>query len=81
MKEVRLFEKPETIKRLVAGLYVLVVLLLVLEVFVPKHQAFPWERYPFFYGVYGFIAYVSIVLASHFFLRKLLGRPEDYYDR
>jgi hypothetical protein len=33
-----------------------------------------------FYGVYGFVACVSLVLAAKV-LRKLVMRPEDYYDR
>lgn len=81
MREVRVFDKPENVRRLLMGFYLFIVLLIVLDLFVPKHPAFPWERYPSFYGAYGFIAYVCIVLASHYVLRKLFGRREDYYDQ
>ena len=62
------------------GFYIFLVLLILVDLFLPKHPAFPWEGYPSFYGAYGFVAYVSIVLASNYLLRKLFGRKEDYYD-
>ncbi len=80
MKEGRFFDKPQNVKKILMGFYVLCVLLIVADFFIPKHSFFPWEDYPFFYGAYGFVAYVSIVLVSSFVLRKLLKRKEDYYD-
>ena len=61
------------------GFYIFLALLVVVDFFIPKHPFFPWEGYPSFYAVYGFVAYVSIVFGSHFILRKLLRRKEDYY--
>ena len=81
MKEGHVFDNPRNIKRFVMGFYLFLVLLLIVDLFLPKHPFFPWERYPFFYGAYGFVAYVSIVLGSHYVLRKLFGRKEDYYDQ
>ncbi len=80
MKEEAVFDNPQNIKRLVTGFYLFLVLLIVLDLFLPKHPFFPWERYPLFYGAYGFVAYVTIVFGSHFILRKVLKRDEDYYD-
>ena len=79
MKEEAVFDNPENLKRLVTGFYLFLVLLIVLDLFLPKHPFFPWERYPFFYGAYGFVAYVTIVFGSNYVLRKLLKRHEDYY--
>jgi hypothetical protein len=81
MKDTHVFDKWENVKRLLMGFYVFVGLLIVLDLILPKHPVLPWERYPGFYGAYGFLAYVSIVLASHYVLRKLFGRREDYYDQ
>jgi hypothetical protein len=39
-----------------------------------------WESLWGFYAVYGFAACVLLVLLAKQ-LRKLLKRPEDYYDR
>ncbi len=62
------------------GFYIFLVLLIVADLFIPKHPDFSWEGYPFFYAVYGFVAYVSIVLGSNYILRKIVKRKEDYYD-
>ena len=81
MKEDHVFDKPENVSRLLMGFYIFIGLLIVLDLLLSKHPVFSWERYPAFYGAYGFVAYVSIVLGSHYVLRKLFGRKEDYYDQ
>ena len=80
MKDERLLDKPQNIKKMLMGFYIFCVLLIISDLFLPKHPFFPWEGYPFFYAAYGFVAYASIVLVSSFILRKLLKRKEDYYD-
>jgi len=80
MKEGHFLEKPENIKKLLMGLYIFCGLLIAVDFFIPKHAFYSWEEFPFFYGAYGFFAYVSIVLVSSYILRKLLKRKEDYYD-
>ena len=80
MKGGRLFDTPRNVKRLLMGFYLFLVLLIVADLFVPKHPFFPWEGYPSFYGAYGFVACVSLVLAAKYILRVLVKRKEDYYD-
>ena len=41
---------------------------------------FPVEDFGLFYGIFGFLVFSFIVLAGQH-LRKILMRPEDYYDR
>jgi len=79
MKEEYFFDKPRNVKRFLMGFYLFLVLLIVVDLFIPKHPFFPWEGYPFFYAVYGFVAYVTIVFGSSYILRKFLRRKEDYY--
>ncbi len=79
MKEGHFFDKPENVKRVLRGFYIFLVLIIVVALFIPKHPFFPWEGYPSFYGVYGFVSYIGIVFGSTI-LRKLLKRKEDYYD-
>jgi hypothetical protein len=79
MKEGHFFDKRKNVKRFLLGFYLFLVLLIVVDLIIPKHPFFPWEAYPFFYAAYGFVAYVSIVFGSHFILRKFLKRKEDYY--
>ena len=66
--------------RLVWSLYVVCALLLAIDVFVPKHGPFAIEHVFGFYGLFGFIACVVLVLVAKQ-LRRVLMRPEDYYDR
>jgi hypothetical protein len=55
-------------------------LLLAGDFFVPKHGPFVIEHVYGFYGIFGFVACVCLVLIAKQ-LRRILIRPEDYYDR
>lgn len=55
-------------------------LTLVAEFFIHKHGEFGWEHIPLFHAGYGFLVFLFIVLAG-VGLRKIVKRPEDYYDR
>ncbi len=41
---------------------------------------FPWEEWPQFYAIFGFVACVVLVLIAKYILRPLVMREEDYYD-
>ena len=73
-------DDPGNVNRLVYGFYVVCALLLAIDVFVPKHGPFPIEHIFGFYGVFGFVACVALVLIAKQ-LRRVVMRPEDYYDR
>jgi uncharacterized membrane protein len=45
-----------------------------------KHPHFDAEGLPGFYGIYGFVACVALVLAAKQ-LRKLVMRGQRYYDQ
>lgn len=51
----------------------------VADAFYQKHPEFEIEYLFGFYGLYGFIACVFVVLLAKA-LRRILMRPEDYYD-
>jgi hypothetical protein len=68
------------VDKLVYGLYAVCTVLLLIDVFVPKHGPFAIEHWFGFYGIYGFVACVALVLVARA-LRVILMRPEDYYDR
>lgn len=73
-------DEPRNVDRLVYGLYALCAVLMVADIFVHKHGPFAVEHWFGFYGWYGFVACVALVIAAKG-LRRLLMRPENYYDR
>jgi hypothetical protein len=73
-------DDPRNVDRLVFGFYVVCGLLLVIDIFIPKHGPFAIEHVYGFYGIFGFVACVALVLIAKQ-LRRVLMRPEDYYDR
>lgn len=73
-------ERPGTVKGIVMALYVCCALLLAAEFFIHRHTHFEFEKFFGFYAFYGLGAYVFIVLSAKA-LRRLIGRPADYYSR
>ena len=74
------FDKPRNFKLFLHLFFAGLGLLLIVDFFVPKHGAFPWEETPGFFAAYGYISFVILVLAARI-LRRLIRRDEDYYDR
>ena len=64
---------------LLRGFYALCGLLFVLDFIIHRHASRDWEQLPGFYAIYGFAAFVVLVLVAKL-LRKLVMRKEDYYD-
>ena len=54
--------------------------LTVSEFLYEHHPHFEIEEIPEFFEIFGFLAFAFIVFAG-IGLRKLIMRPEDYYDR
>ncbi len=68
-----------TYDRLKKIFYVSLVLLLIIDFFIPREHVVFWgETIPGFYIIYGFIGCVAIVLFSKF-LGIFLKKEEDYY--
>jgi hypothetical protein len=74
-----LFDKPRNVRLFFRLLYVACAVLLLLDVVVHRHVTHPWDRLWGFYPIYGFIGVSFLVLAAKQ-LRKVVKRPEDYYD-
>lgn len=73
-------DNGRNVDRLAYGVYLVCGVLLLIGLFVPRHAHFTIEHVYGFYSIFGFVAYVALVLAA-VALRFLLMRPEDYYDR
>lgn len=67
------------VARLIRVFLVICVGLFAADFFVHRHTEAPLEGLPGFYPVYGFVGCVILVLAAKE-LRKVVMRPEDYYD-
>lgn len=72
-------DEPRNVNKVVYALYAVCGLLLVIDPLIHKHGPFAVEHWLGFYGIFGFVACVALVLAAKE-LRRLLMRPEDYYD-
>lgn len=79
MKERDFFDKPENVERIKKGFYVCLVVLFLMEFLVSDKTMFSWAKIPGFYAVYGFGAYMVLVVIA-LGLRWLFERNEDYYD-
>ena len=76
----RWLDDPRNVDRVARTLYVACALLVVIDLFVPKHGLFSIEHIPGFYAFYGFASSVFLVLTAKQ-LRRILIRPENYYDQ
>ena len=76
----RWLDKPETVTKIYRGVWIVCGLLAAADLFYHKHTTMDIEAIPAFYGLYGFIVCIGLVLGAKE-LRKILKRDEDYYDR
>lgn len=73
-------DEARNVDKIVYAVYAVCGLLLVIDPLIHKHGPFAIEHWFGFYGIYGFVACVALVLAAKDVLRRLLMKPEDYYD-
>ena len=78
-KELKIFDKPENVKRFLGFFYVSLVVLLIVDFFIHKHAEFPWEDAPDLFAVYGFVSCVGLIFIAKL-LRIFIKRDEHYYD-
>ena len=76
----RWLDDKRNVDRVAWSVYAVCGFLLLIDVLVPKHGPFSLEHLLGFYAIFGFAAYVALVVAAEA-LRALVARPEDYYDR
>jgi hypothetical protein len=74
-----IFDNPRNVKRVIHIIYAVCALVFASEFFIDRHVDHPWEILFGFYGLFGFVAFVVLVLAAKE-MRKALMRKEDYYD-
>ena len=79
-KKIFFFDKKENIQKVLYVFYVLCGLLFAADFIIHRHIYHSWEKLPGFYGVFGFVACVILVLLATQ-MRKVLMRGEDYYEK
>lgn len=75
----RWLDEPRNVTRLVWALALVCAALVIGDLAYHKHAHFGFEGWFGIYGFFGFAAFFFIVMAGKH-LRKILMRPEDYYD-
>lgn len=74
-----LFDNPKTVKAVMYLFFAFCAVLAGVDFFVHRYTYHSWEEIPAFYAIFGFGAYVLIVITATI-LRKLVMRPEDFYE-
>lgn len=75
----RWLDSMKNVKKIVWGVYGVSAAVLVVDPLVHKHGPFAIEHVWGFYGIYGFVGCVFLVLVAKE-MRRLILRSEDYYD-
>ena len=73
-------DRKENVTKVARTLYVMCAIVILTDLFARSHPETEIDAVPFFYGVYGFVGSVGLVLAAKEILRRLVMRSEDYYD-
>ena len=73
------WDNPRNVKLLFNLFYACCAVLVVLGFVVHLEHHHSWENLPAFYPIYGFVGIVILVQVAKV-MRRLLMRPEDYYE-
>ena len=73
------WDNPRNVKLLFKVFYALCAVVAVLDLVIHRHEAHSWERLLAFYPLFGFVGIVILVYTAKQ-MRRVLMRPEDYYD-
>jgi hypothetical protein len=72
-------DRPQNVRKVYIGLWLFGAAWVIPDFFLHKHEDVDFAAWLGFYAVYGFIACVALVLSAKV-LRRIVMRPEDYYD-
>ena len=72
-------DKPHNVTRLFYLLLAVCIALGLSDFLYHKHAYFAVEEFPAIYGIFVFIAYVTVIFLAKG-LRLIIKRPEDYYE-
>ena len=72
------FDKPRNVRAVLGVFFVIAIITLGIDLGFDRHTDHPYERRVGFYGIWGFVSCVVLVLAARG-LRRLIMRGEDHY--
>ena len=72
-------DDPGNVTKIAWALVAVCAALFVADAFYHKHGPFDIEHLFGFFGIFGFVMCVALVLGARW-MRTFLQRPEDYYD-
>lgn len=72
-------DRKENVTKIARTLYGVCAVLLLADLVIDRHAETQIDAFPFFYGIYGFVGSVFLVMTAKQ-MRKILMRREDYYD-
>jgi len=73
-------DSSRNVSLLYSALWAVGILLLLVDFWPHKHEAFGFAEVFGYYGIYGFAGIVALVLGARA-LRRAVMRREDYYER
>jgi len=73
-------DRRENVNKVYWAVWIVCGVLLLIDPLIHKHEEFGFAEWFGFFGFFGFVACVGLVLTAKA-LRKILKRPEDYYER
>ena len=73
-------DRPQNVTQLYRALWAVGIALVLAELFVRRHEDLALAEWFGFYALFGFVACVVLVVTAKA-LRRVLKRPEDYYDQ
>ena len=76
----RWLDKSENVTKLYLTVWAIGIVLLLLDLGIHRHPETRFDGWFGFYCFFGFFACVALVITAKG-LRRLLMRPEDYYER
>ena len=75
-----IWDNPRNVSLLFKIFYVCCVVLVLLDFVIHRHNVHSWENLLAFYPIYGFVGvWILVLIAKQ--MRRVLMRPEDYYER
>ena len=75
-----IWDNPQNVSLLFKIFYVCCVILVLLDFVIHRHNVHSWENLIAFYPIYGFVGiWILVLIAKQ--MRRVLMRPEDYYER